>query len=164
MKSLLVVVSYHHNNTHKVAEAMAKVLDAEVRTPQQTIPEDLEKYDLVGFGSGIDTDKNYKELLEFAGKLPQVTDKKAFVFSTCGMPIGVSGQQQLEEYTNKCHITLKKILTSEGYTIIGEFGCAGFNTNKFLKWFGGINKGRPNSEDLKRAEDFASKLKEQIRS
>jgi flavodoxin len=160
MKSLIVVVSDHHNNTQKVAEAIAKVLDAEVRTPQQTIPEDLEKYDLVGFGSGIDTGKNYKELLDFADKLPQVTDKKAFVFSTSGMPIGVSGQQRLEEYTNKCHITLKETLTSKGYTIIGEFGCAGFNTNKFLKWFGGINKGRPNSEDLKHAEDFASKLKE----
>jgi hypothetical protein len=37
-------------------------------------------------------------------------------------------------------------------------GCAGFNTNKFLKYFGGINKGRPNVQDLKIAEDFASKL------
>ena len=160
MKSLIVVVSYHHNNTQKVAEAIAKVLNAEVRTPQQTFPEDLEKYDLVGFGSGIDTDKNYKELLDFADKLPQVTDKKAFVFSTSGVPIGVSGQQRLEEYTNKCHTALKETLISKGYTIIGEFGCAGFNTNKFLKWFGGVNKGRPNSEDLKHAEDFASKLKE----
>jgi flavodoxin len=158
MKSLIILVSYHHNNTQKVAEAMAKVLGAEVRTPHQTLPEDLEKCDLVGFGSGIDTDKNYKELLDFAGKLPQVTDKKAFVFSTSGMQFGLSGQQQLEELSNKCHTTLKESLTSKGYTIIGEFGCAGFNTNKFLKWFGGINKGRPNNEDLKHAEDFASKL------
>ena len=36
---------------------------------------------------------------------------------------------------------------------------AGFNTNKFLKYFDGINKGRPNREDLKHAEEFASKLK-----
>jgi flavodoxin len=42
---------------------------------------------------------------------------------------------------------------------VGEFGCAGFNTNKFLKYFGGINKGRPNSEDLKHAEEFALKLR-----
>ena len=28
MKSLIVVHSYHHNNTQKVAQAMAKVLDA----------------------------------------------------------------------------------------------------------------------------------------
>jgi flavodoxin len=36
----------------------------------------------------------------------------------------------------------------------------GFNTNSFLKLFGGINKGRPNAEDLKRAEEFAQKLKQ----
>jgi flavodoxin len=103
IKSLIVVVSFHHNNTQKVAEAIAKVLDAKVRTPQQTILEDLEKYDLVGFGSGINTGKNYKELLDFAEKIRQVTDKKAFVFSNSGLPISVSGQQRLEEYTNKCY-------------------------------------------------------------
>jgi flavodoxin len=159
MKSLIVVYSYHHNNTQKIAEVMAKVLNAEVRTPQQTNPEELQQYGLVGFGSGIDTGKNYRELLDFADRLPQVADKKAFLFSTSGMPIGISGQQQLEEYTRKCHVTLKEKLQSKGYTVVDEFGCAGFNTNKFLKWFGGINKGRPNEEDLKNAEAFAEKLK-----
>jgi flavodoxin len=146
------VYSYHHNNPQKVAEAMAKVLGAEIQTPQQANPAELQDYDLVGFGSGIDSGKNYPELLDFAAKLPQGVNKKAFVFSTSGMPIGVSGQQRLEEYTRKCHATLKETLQSKGYTIVGEFGCAGFNTNKFLKHFGGLNKGRPNEEDLKRAE------------
>jgi flavodoxin len=159
MKTLLICYSYHHNNTQKIAETMAKVLQAQVKTTQQTSPEELPNYDLVGFGSGIDSGKNYRELLDFADELPQVTDKKAFVFSTSGMPIGISGQQRVEEYTSKCHTTLKETLQSKGYTIVGEFGCAGFNTNKFLKYFGGINKGRPNVEDLKRAEEFASKLK-----
>ena len=138
---------------------MAQVFDAQVKTPQQTIPEELPNYDLVGFGSGIDSGKNYKELINFANKIPQVTDKKAFIFSSSGMPVGISGQQRVEEYTSKCHTTLKETLQSKGYTIVGEFGCAGFNTNKFLKYFGGINKGRPNSEDLKHAEEFALKLR-----
>jgi flavodoxin len=159
MKCLLIVHSYHHNNTQKVAEAMAKVLEAEIYTPQQTTPGEPQQYELVGFGSGIDSDKHYKELLNFAEKLTQVTDKKAFVFSTSGMPVGIAGQQQLEEYTRKCHTTLKETLQSKGYTIVGEFGCAGFNTNNFLKYIGGINKGRPNEEDLKHAEAFAEKLK-----
>jgi flavodoxin len=160
LKSLIVVYSYHHNNTQKLAQVFAEVLNAQMKSPQQINPEEVEKFDLVGFGSGIDSGKSYKELLDFANRLPQVTNKKAFVFSTSGMPIGVSGQQRLEEYTSKCHSTLKEILQSKGYLIVGEFGCAGFNTNRFLKYFGGINKGRPNSEDLKRAEEFASKLKE----
>ena len=138
------------------------MLDAEVKTPQQTNAEELQNFDLVGFGSGIDTGKNYKELLDFANKLPKVTDKKAFVFSTSGMPVGISGQQRVEEYTSKCHKTLKETLQSKGYMIVDEFGCAGFNTNKFLKYFGGINKGRPNSEDLKHAEEFALSLKQSL--
>jgi flavodoxin len=159
LKCLLVVYSYHHNNTQKVAEVFAKVLDAEIKPPQQTNSEELQNCDLVGFGSGIDSGKNYPELLDFASKLPQVANKKAFVFSTSGMPVGVSGQQKVEDYTSKCHSTLKETLQSKGYTVVDEFGCAGFNTNKFLKYFGGINKGRPNEEDLKHAEAFAEKLK-----
>jgi flavodoxin len=159
MKCLLIVYSYHHNNTQKIAETMAKVLEAEIKAPQQTNPEELQSYDLVGFGSGIDSGKNYPELLDFVSKLPQTANKKAFVFSTSGMPVGVSGQQKIEEYTSKCHTTLKETLQSKGYIIAGEFGCAGFNTNKFLKYFGGLNKGRPNEEDIKHAEEFAQNLK-----
>ena len=159
MKTLIVVFSYHHSNTQKVAEVFAKVLDAQIKTPQQIKPEELQDYDLVGFGSGIDSGKNYPELLDFASKLPQGANKKAFIFSTSGMPVGVSGQQKVEDYTSKCHTTLKETLQSKGYTIVDEFGCAGFNTNKFLKYFGGLNKGRPNEEDLKHAEAFAEKLK-----
>ena len=159
MKSLIVVFSYHHMNTQKVADVFAKVLDAQIKTPQQISPEELQQFDLVGFGSGIYAGKNDQSLLDFVDKLRQVTYKKAFLSSTSGMPIGISGQNRLEEYTSKCHTTLREKLQSKGYTVVDEFSCAGFNTNKFLKWFGGINKGRPNTEDLKHAEVFAEKLK-----
>ena len=154
MKSLIVVYSYHHYNTRKVAQAMAKVLDAKVKSPQQTNPEELNQYDLVGFGAGIDSGKHYKEILDFADALPQVTDKKAFIFSTSG----ITGEKKLA----KDHSALRGKLQSKGYLIIDEFQCKGFNTNSFLKYFGGINKGQPNSEDLKHAEEFASKVKGQL--
>ena len=92
MKSLIVVFSYHHKNTHKVAEVMAKALDAKVKSPQQTVLEELSQYDLVGFGAGIDSGKHYRELLDFADALPQVTDKKALIFSTSGM----TGEKKLK--------------------------------------------------------------------
>jgi flavodoxin len=57
------------------------------------------------------------------------------------------------------HSTLREKLQSKGYMIIDEFACKGFNTNSFMKYLGGMNKGRPNAEDLKHAEDFAQKLK-----
>lgn len=59
----------------------------------------------------------------------------------------------------KAHAPLKEKLQSKGYAIVGEFNCAGFNTNSFLSVFGGINKGRPNADDLKQAEEFAQNLK-----
>lgn len=151
MKSLLIVFSYHHNNTQKVAEVIAKVLDAEIKTPQQTNPEDPQKYDLVGFGAGIDSGKHYKVLLDLADKLPQVINKNAFIFSTAG----VTGKKKLV----KDHSTLMKKLNFKGYTIVDEFQCKGFNTNSFLKVFGGMNKNRPNAEDFKHAEEFAQNLK-----
>lgn len=155
MKSLIVVFSYHHKNTHKVAEVMAKALDAKVKSPQQTVLEELSQYDLVGFGAGIDSGKHYRELLDFADALPQVIDKKAFIFSTSGM----TGEKKLI----KDHLALREKLQSKGYLVVDEFQCKGFNTNSFLKYFGGINKGRPNEEDLKHAEEFAQNLKSKLR-
>jgi len=154
MKSLLIVFSYHHNNTEKIAKVFAKVLDAQVKSPQDTGFDELKKYDLIGFGAGIDSGKHYKEILDFADALPQVTDKKAFIFSTSG----ITGEKKLA----KDHSSLRGKLQSKGYLIIDEFQCKGFNTNSFLKYFGGINKGQPNSEDLKHAEEFASKVKGQL--
>jgi len=156
MKSLLIVFSYHHHNTEKIAQVFAKVLDAPIKTPQEINPEELQEYSLIGFGSGIDSEKHYTVLLSLVDRLPQVTNKKAFIFSTYGAPeIFIN-----KEYVVKNHSALKKKLQSKGYIIVNEFCCAGLNTNGFLKLFGGINKGRPNSEDLKHAEEFAQNLKQ----
>jgi len=151
MKTLIVVFSYHHKNTQKVADAMAKMLDAQVKSPQQTALEELSQYDLVGFGAGIDSGKHYKVLLDFADRLPPVDNKIAFIFSTAGL----SGDKK----RGKDHSALREKLHSKGYVIVDEFQCKGFNTNSFLKTFGGMNKDRPNSEDLKLAEEFAQNLK-----
>jgi flavodoxin len=163
MKTLLVLFSYHHKNTEKIAEVFANVLDAPIKTPQEIKPEDLKEYDLVGFGSGIDSGKHYKPLLDLAEKLPRVTNRKAFIFSTCGAPLSVFGEERFHVQVLKNHTSLRATLQSKGYLIIDEFGCAGFNTNSFLKFFGGINKDRPNAEDLRHAEEFARDLKQKIR-
>ena len=107
MKSLIVVYSYHHNNTQKVAQSMAKVLDAPVKSPKNIALEDLSQYDLLGFGAGIDSGKHYKELLDFADALPQVTDKKAFIFSTAG----VIGEKKWLKTTQNLRKKLKQKVT-----------------------------------------------------
>ena len=160
MKSLIILFSYHHNNTQKIAEAMAKVLGAQIKSPQETDLEELDQYDLVGFGSGIYSYQHHRSLLDLADKLPQVTNRRAFVFSTTGAPIAF-GESAITEALEQ-HTPLKEKLQSKGYVIVDEFICAGFNTNSFLRLFGGINKGRPNAEDLKHAEEFAQNLKQNL--
>jgi flavodoxin len=162
VKALLVVSSYHHRNTEKVAGALANVLGAEVQGPRDTDPEALREYELVGFGSGIDSDRHYKALLDLADELPGTNQKPAFIFSTCGIPAFLAGEGSATRYSTRSHTALREILTAKGYTIVGEFSCPGFNTNSFLTWFGGLNKGRPNAEDLGRAAEFARVLKAQI--
>ena len=150
IKSLLVVFSYHTMSTMKVAQTIANVLGAQIKNPQEINPEDLLNYDLVGFGSGIYDAKHHKFLFDLAEKLPKISEKKAFLFSTAGM----AGTQKVAND----HSKVRSKLQDKGYNIVGDFGCKGFNTNSFLKYFGGMNKGRPNANDLGRAEEFAQNL------
>jgi flavodoxin len=159
LKSLVVVFSYHHMNTEKIAHAIAKALDAPVTTPQQVNPEGLHEYDLIGLGSGIYAAQNHPSLLDLAGNLPLANGRKAFIFSTFGAPAGLFKGERLTEFIHNNHRALREKLQSRGYTVIGEFACAGFNTNSFLKYLGGLNKGRPDEDDLKQAEEFAGKIK-----
>lgn len=148
--SLIIVYSYHHNNTEKVAGAMANVFGCDVVYPDEKLYNDILGYDIVGFGSGIDSAKHYAPMLEFARGLQPVQGKKAFIFSTSA----ILGEKKVK----KDHAALREILLSKGYEIVDEFACKGYNTNSFLKYIGGMNKGHPNVEDLRNASDFAHKL------
>jgi flavodoxin len=150
-----VLYSYHHNNTEKVAKVFAKVLCAQIKTPQQTDPEEPQQYNLVGFGAGIDSGKHYEPLLDFVEKLPEVNNKSAFIFSTAALTS--------DKKRGKDHSNLREKLESKGYVIVDEFQCKGFNTNSFMKYFGGMNRGRPNSKDLKNAEEFAQNMKQKLK-
>ncbi len=152
MKSLIVLYSYHHHNTEKIAKVFAQILDAEIKWSNEINPEEIQEYDLIGFGSGIYSAKHDESLLELADELAKVKDKNAFLFSTAG----ITGRSK----ATKDHSKLREKLESKGYIIMDEFQCKGFNTNSFLKLFGGMNKGRPNVQDLKKAKDFAKRLKQ----
>lgn len=157
MDSVIILFSYHHGNTRTVAEEIAEVLDSEVRSPQVVDPEQLSGYDLVGFGSGIYDYKHHRLLLKLADELPKVEGKKAFIFSTSGVRID---SRIFGHISRKFHDELREKLQSKGYEIVGEFNCKGLDTNSFLKYFGGINKGHPNEQDLREAKEFAERLKE----
>ncbi len=157
-KALVIVHSWHHGNTRKVAEAIARILGAEVRMPDQVDFESLGEYDLVGFGAGIDSGRQYRPILDLAERLPPGAGRRAFIFSTCGIPAAFARGREFERQVSDNHSALRSRLLDRGYAIAGEFSCVGFNTNSFLKYFRGLNKGRPDAADLARAEDFARGL------
>ena len=154
MKTLVICFSYHHKNTAKIALAIAGTLNAEIKTPSEVDPNGFSEYDLIGFSSGIYFGNLQKSLLELADKLPQVTDKKAFIFSTSGRTGNAS----------KFHKRLREKLQAKGFNIVNEFNCAGFDTFGPLKLVGGTNKGRPNEDDIKQAEAFAQSLNQPTKS
>ena len=147
-KALIVCASIHHKNTIKIAKVIGNILEAEVIEPKDFSIENIAQYDLIGFGSGIYEGEHHKSILNLVNKINIQVDKKAFIFSTATVPI------------EKFHKTLYKMLVEKGFDVIGQFCCKGFMDYHFAKYiFGGLNKGRPNDTDLKKAEEFAMKIK-----
>jgi len=151
MKTLIICKSIHHGNTQKIAEVIAKVLEAKLVKPEELDINTVTEYDLVGFGSGIYYGKHHKDLLSVVDNLFSVKNKKAFIFSTSG-----TGEKNI----SRNHRLIREKLMAKGFTIAGEFSCRGWDSFGLLKLIGGINKGRPDEHDLRKAEDFARRLKD----
>ncbi len=148
MDSLVVCMSVHHGNTRRVAGVMADELDAMLQRPGETTVDDIAAADLVGFGSGIYFWRHHRSLLRLVQRLPSMPDKRAFVFSTRGgFPAWIG------------HRRLKKALRRRGFAIVDEFSCKGYDTYGPLKLIGGINKDRPDRDDLAEARRFAGELR-----
>ena len=153
MKSLIVCVSVSHDNTRKVADRMAGVLEAEVADPEAVDADRIADYDLVGFGSGIYFMMVHPRLWNLVRCLPRVDGVPAFTFFTSGgSEIPLVGYSQ----------PIRRRLTSKGFRVLDSFSCRGFGTAGPLRFIGGVNKGRPNDRDLDAAEAFAARLAEQV--
>ncbi|GAG57821.1 unnamed protein product [marine sediment metagenome] len=120
---------------------MAEKINVDILKAADVNLNKFEEYDIVGFGSGVYNGKLHKELSEILSKLSQQDDKKAFIFSTTGS----------KTYSSMAHERFRPMLEEKGFEIIGEFSCLGFDTALTKE---GINKGRPNKQDIKDAEDF----------
>ncbi|QUI25655.1 flavodoxin family protein [Vallitalea pronyensis] len=148
MKTLIICASYHHKNTMNIGKKMAEVLDATIIEPKDFHEDMLNRYGLIGFGSGIYNGKHHKSILALANQMKEQQHKHAFVFSTSTIP------------AKTMHKAMNDILTEKGFKIIGQFSCKGFMNYSFSKYiFGGLNKGRPNKRDYIDAMNFAKKIK-----
>ncbi len=146
METLIIYYSKHHGNTQKVAEVMADSIGADVLNYEFVDPDNISKYQLIGFGSGIYHGKPGKELIEFINELKNIEKKKTFVFTTSGQGKG------------SYNYLLTQLLREKNFEVVGEFTCKGFDTYGLHKIVGGINKGRPNEDDIKKAKLFAESL------
>jgi len=153
MKTLIIYVSTHHGNTKKVAERMTPILEAKLTGPEEISSDELNNYDLIGFGSGIYIGKHHKDLIAMVERLSDFVGKKVFIFSTCG------GDEKNIEGNHK---KLREKLKEKKFDIIGEFSCKGWDSVGPLRLVGGIHKDRPDENDFKMAENFTNELKQKI--
>lgn len=115
MKTAICYYSRHHGNTRQVLEAMAREGDVELIdvTTRQTVR--LERYDCIGFASGIYAFAFHPAVAEFARQyLPQ--GKPVFFVDTYGGFRG-SGPKAVAE-----------IAREKGCPVLGEFHCKGYDT------------------------------------
>lgn len=146
MKAAVIYNSIHHQNTYKIAVAMSEELNADLLELKDVTSNLLDKYDLIGIGSGIFYGKHHKSLFELVDKI-DFDGKDVFVFSTSG-----NGSKK----NNKGLIDK---LISKGACVNKSFSCKGYDTFGIFKFFGGIAKGRPNMKDIGDAKEFVRSIK-----
>ena len=152
--TLIVCKSVHHHNTWQLAECLGEVLAADVVDPEAVTGDQISRYDLIGFGSGVYYGRMHPALLEVLRCLSRSTENRggrgipAFVFSTSGLPV----------FSPLWHWPLKARLAREAVPVIGEFACRGFDTWGPLFLVGGLNRHHPDARDLEQARQFARRL------
>ncbi|MET9961746.1 flavodoxin family protein [Streptomyces sp. NPDC006326] len=149
MKTVIVCTSVSHGNTLRIADAMARVLGAEVVSPEGADLAELARADLVGFGSGVFYGRLHPRLTDFVKALPAGRGR-AFVFATSGLP-----ELPPAPFTRP----LVRLLEGRGHEVEGSFSCRAYDTWTPFKLVGGINKQRPNADDLASARAFAERLR-----
>lgn len=144
MKTAIIYYSKHHENTKKLIDAIAANHEVTlIDVTQDTIP-DLTPYDRIGFASGIYYSKFQKAVLESASQLPE--GKDVFFLYTCGA--------KKDGYTK----AIRKAIADKNATILGEYGCLGFDTYGPFKLIGGTAKNHPDEQEIADAVKFYNEL------
>jgi flavodoxin/ADP-ribose pyrophosphatase YjhB (NUDIX family) len=153
MKTLIIYNSIHNNNTEKIAKAMAEELNADIIKSFELKNYDMSEYDLIGMGSGIYFGKHHASIINLVDKLQNIENKRFFIFSTSGMG---------ENVFNNFNKTLKDKINSKKGKVISIFNCLGYDSWGPMKYIGGLNKNRPNENDIEKARAFTSSLKPKV--
>ena len=131
MRKAIVYASVHHGNTEKLVKGIAEECQVDLIDAVKQPNADLNSYDMIGFASGIYFSKFHQSIL-------------GFLICTYG---GSANYKSIEQILDKKHAS-----------VVGKFGCKGYDTFGPFKLVGGIAKGHPNEEDMKNAADFIKGL------
>lgn len=151
MKSLIIYCSEYKKNTEKIARIFANKIDSDLVNIKDFNDIDIEKYNLIGLGSGVYMETMSPKLFKLVDRL-NLAGKNVFVFSTSGVGM---------KFYNK---KLIKLLESKGAMNKGSFACKGsflakeFTKNKIFNILSRLSHGHPNDVDFKEAEKFIESI------
>jgi len=142
----IIYSSTHHGNTEKVLHKIKeKFPEIELIKATDFNPGDFGRYEAIGFASGIFYFKFAKPVDKLFDQALASSVQKFFFIYTAGA-VNAGFEKSLRKKTEQ-----------NGKTCMGIFGCKGFDTFGPLKLIGGLNKDRPNEDDLKNAIGFFEK-------
>lgn len=141
MKTAICYYSRHHGNTLSVLDAMTEDSDVDLIDVTARMAVRLDQYDRIGFASGIYFSKFSPVVVNFARQyLPE--GREVFFVYTYGAPkVSLPGN-------------ITAAVKEKGCRILGQFGCRGYDTFGPFKLIGGLAKGHPDAQDLKKAKQF----------
>lgn len=141
MKTAICYYSRHHGNTLAVLDAMTEGCDVDLIDVTVRMAVRLDQYDHIGFASGIYFSKFSPVVVNFARQyLPE--GREVFFVYTYGAPkVSLPGN-------------ITAAVKEKGCRILGQFGCRGYDTFGPFKLIGGLAKGHPDAQDLKKAKQF----------
>jgi flavodoxin len=143
----LIVFQSRTDNTRRVAEAIAKPLGAELVTIDQLKNHQLRGRALIGLGSGVYWLRLERRIVELAARIP--AGARVFIFSTSSW--------QGEALTRFFQSELVKQLKERDIELIGRWHCPGQDKQPLFRWLN-LSRGRPDTDDLRRAREFARGL------
>lgn len=143
MRKAIVYTSVHHGNTEKLVKRIAEECQVDLIDAIKQMNADLNDYDMIGFASGIYYSKFHQSILKFSEENLSA-DKKVFLICTYG---GSANYKSIEQVLDKKHAS-----------VVGKFGCKGYDTFGLFKLVGGIAKGHPDDKDIQNAVEFVKDL------
>ena len=107
---------------------------------------DLSGYELVGAASGIYYGRLHPGVLEALRSLTPCPGQREFLAYTCGIRYRAYEKPVLRE------------LEQRGIRCAGCYSCRGYDTFGLFGKMGGIAKGHPSAEELRRGAEFLLRL------